>query len=126
MGNPSINRKKIERTIEVGVASDASVYSETTPKTLPKNQEEIRQRDEIRASRGDEYQERTKSLQNGLQQATRETSWNMWLKDLVIVENGERLSISDGKDTDFELEWVQKHYGHLIEAVAGEEVLLTL
>ena len=45
---------------------------------------------------------------------------------MVVVEDGERLSVSVGKDTDFELEWVQKHYGHLIEAVAGEEVLLTL
>jgi hypothetical protein len=42
------------------------------------------------------------------------------------VGNDEGLSISVGKDTDFELEWVQKHYGHLIEAAAGEEVFLTL
>jgi hypothetical protein len=126
MGNHSTNRKKNIKPIEVSTEPDAFVNSETTPQTPPKNDEEIRQRDEIRACRADEYQERTKSLQDGLQQATRETSWNMWLKDLVIVGNGERLSVSVGKDTDFELEWVQKHYGHLIEAAAGEEVLLTL
>ena len=126
MGNPSTNRKKNIKTIEVSTAPDASVYSETAPKAPPKNQEEIRHRDEVRASKADDYQERTKALQDGLQQATRETSWNMWLKDLVIVGNDEGLSISVGKDTDFELEWVQKHYGHLIEAAAGEEVFLTL
>ena len=45
---------------------------------------------------------------------------------MVVVEDGERLSVSVGKDTDFELEWIENHYGHLIEAVVGEEVLLTL
>ena len=50
----------------------------------------------------------------------------MWLKDLVIVGKDEKLSVSVGKDTDFELSWVQEHYRHLIEAVAGEEVILTL
>lgn len=126
MGRPTTNRKKNKKNIKVVTASDVSVYSETAPKTPPKNDEEIRHRDEVRARKADDYQDRTKALQDGLQQATREASWNMWLKDLVIVGNDEGLSISVGKNTDFELEWIEKHYSHLIETVAGEEVALTL
>jgi hypothetical protein len=122
MGSPSTNRKKNKKNIEVVTTPDAFIDNKTTTK----NQEEIRHRDEVRASKADNYQERTKALQDGLQQSTRQTSWNMWLKDLVIVGNDEGLSISVGKDTDFELEWIEKHYSHLIETVAGEEVLLTL
>ena len=59
------------------------------------------------------------------------SSWTLcsilWLasSQLVVVEDGERLSVSVGKDTDFELEWIENHYGHLIEAVVGEEVVNT-
>lgn len=126
LGSHTINRKKIKRTIEVGAAPEVSNSVKKPPKTPPKNQEEIRHRDEVRAGKADDYQEMTNALQNGLQQACRETSWNMWLKDLVIVGKDEKLSVSVGKDTDFELSWVQEHYSHLIEAVAGEEVALTL
>ena len=122
----SLDRKKIKKSIEVGSTSEASNSNEKHPKTPPKNEEAIRHRDEARATKADDYQEMTNALQNGLQQACRQTSWNMWLKDLVIVGKDEKLSVSVGKDTDFELSWVQEHYSHLIETVAGEEVSLSL
>ena len=123
---PSTNRKKIKKNIEVGNTSKVSNSTETHPKIPPKNEEAIRRRDEARASQGNDYKEDTNSLQVGLQRATRETSWNTWLKDLVVVGKDEKLSVSVGKDTDFELEWIEKHYSHLIETIAGEKVILTL
>ena len=122
----SLDRKKIKKSIEVGSTSEASNSNEKHPKTPPKNEEAIRRRDEARASKANDFQDTTNALQSGLQLATRSTSWNTWLKDLVVVGKDEKLSISVGKDTDFELSWVQEHYSHLIETIAGEKVILTL
>ena len=109
----STNRKKIIKTIEEPAISESVEKS----KTIPPNP--------ARVANVNIYEDRTKALQNGLEQATRQKSYDFWLKDLAIVGESEEMTISVGKTSCTEYDWVVNNYKSLIEQVAGKPVILT-